>query len=72
MGKRGLCRLYFFAWKKRLREKAAMKFLEVQVTEPVPSAATDSRVEIGLFPLTALLSSATALCSGKSLRGRDP
>ena len=45
---RGLCRPYFFAWKKRLRENTAMKFLEVQVTEPAPSVATDSRVEIRL------------------------
>ena len=45
---RGLCRPYFFAWKKRLRENSAMKFLEVQVREPAPSVGTDSRVEIRL------------------------
>jgi hypothetical protein len=26
---RGLCRLYFFAWKKRLRERTCGKFVEV-------------------------------------------
>src|SRR6266481_2497339 len=30
---RSLCRPYFFAWKKRLREDTAVKFLEVQLTE---------------------------------------
>jgi len=45
---RRLCRPYFFAWKKRLREDTAMEFLEVQVREPVPSVATDPRVEIRL------------------------
>ena len=45
---RGLCRSYFFAWKKRLREDTTTKFLEVQVTEAVPSAARDSCVEIRL------------------------
>jgi hypothetical protein len=43
---RGLCRPYFFAWKKRLREDTAVKFLEVQLSETAP--ARDSRVEIRL------------------------
>ncbi len=45
---RGLCRPYFFAWKKRLREDTAVKFLEVQLTEAAPKAAGDSCVEIRL------------------------
>ena len=45
---RGLCRPYFFAWKKRLRENPGTKFLEVQMRRPAPSLATDSRVEIRL------------------------
>jgi hypothetical protein len=48
---RGLCRPYFFAWKKRLREDTedtAVKFLEVQLTEAAPKAAGDSRIEIRL------------------------
>lgn len=45
---RGLCRPYFFAWKKRLREDPAMKFLEVQLSQGVPSPIRDSRVEIRL------------------------
>ena len=44
----GLCRPYFFAWKKRLREDTAVKFLEVQLSETTPTAARDSRVEIRL------------------------
>src|SRR5882672_8050877 len=36
---RSLCRPYFFAWKKRLREDTAVKFLEVQLTEAAPKAA---------------------------------
>jgi transposase-like protein len=44
----GLCRPYFFTWKKRLRESAAAKFLEVQVTERAPSTAGDAGVEIRL------------------------
>ena len=44
----GLCRPYFFAWKKRLRKDTAVKFLEVQLTESAPKAAGDSRVEIRL------------------------
>jgi hypothetical protein len=45
---RALCRPYFFAWKKRLQESAATKFLEVQVTERVPSRLGDAGVEIRL------------------------
>jgi hypothetical protein len=45
---RGLCRPYFFVWKKRLEEGAPAKFLEVQVTEHGPSAPADSSVEIRL------------------------
>jgi len=44
---RGLCRPYFFAWKKRLRESPAARFLEVQVTERTP-ISRDSRIEIRL------------------------
>ena len=48
-GERGLCRPYFFVWKKRLRESAATKFLEVQVAEPAPlSVPGDSRIEVRL------------------------
>src|SRR5215468_1796834 len=36
---------YFFAWRKRLRESATARFLEVQVAEPRPHTAGDSRVE---------------------------
>lgn len=43
---RGLCRPYFFAWKKRLQESAATEFLEVQVKEPARSASNDAGVEI--------------------------
>ena len=45
---RALCRPYFFVWKKRLRESAAGKFLEVQVAEPAPSVPGDSRIEVRL------------------------
>ena len=45
---RGLCRPYFFVWKKRLQEDTPTKFLEVQVSERVPSAASDSSVEVRL------------------------
>lgn len=45
---RGLCRPYFFVWKKRLCESAAAKFLEVQVAEPAPSMPDDSRIEVRL------------------------
>jgi hypothetical protein len=43
---RGLCRPYFFVWKKRLEEDTPAKFLEVQVKEHGPS--DDSSVEIRL------------------------
>lgn len=42
----GLCRSYFFAWKKRLPESAPTKFLEVKVKEPAQSASNDAVVEI--------------------------
>jgi hypothetical protein len=45
---RGLCRPYFFVWKKRLVEDTPAKFLEVQVKERYPSAPDDSSVEIRL------------------------
>jgi hypothetical protein len=45
---RGLCRSYFFVWKKRLGEDPATKFLEVQLKEAVPSATRDTCVEIRL------------------------
>src|SRR5258708_9801355 len=44
---RGLHSSYFFAWKKRLRESPAARFLEVQVTERAP-ISRDSRMEIRL------------------------
>jgi hypothetical protein len=44
----GLCRPYFFVWKKRLQRSAAAKFLEVQVTGRVPSTSGDAGVEIRL------------------------
>lgn len=47
-GERGLCRPYFFVWKKRLSKGTATKFLEVQVAEPTPSVPDDSRIEIRL------------------------
>jgi transposase-like protein len=39
---------YFFAWRKRLRESATARFLEVQVAERTPDTPGDSRVEIRL------------------------
>jgi hypothetical protein len=45
---RALCRPYFFAWKKRLRNSATANFLEVRVKEPAPSALGDPRVEVRL------------------------
>jgi hypothetical protein len=45
---RALCRPYFFVWKKRLRENAATKFLEVQVAQPAASVPSDSRIEVRL------------------------
>ena len=47
-GKYGLCRPYFFVWKKRLEEDRPTKFLEVQVTGRVPSTSGDAGVEIRL------------------------
>jgi hypothetical protein len=44
----GLCRPYFFVWKKRLEEDTPPKFLEVQVKEPAPSVPNDPRVEVRL------------------------
>src|SRR5256884_7801288 len=44
----GLCRPYFFVWKKRLAGGTPRKFLEGQVTGRVPSKPDDSRVEIRL------------------------
>ena len=45
--KRGLHSSYFWAWKKRLRESSAARFLEVQVAER-SSISRDSRIEIRL------------------------
>ena len=45
---RGLCRPYFFVWKKRLQENPPTKFLEVQVTEQVLNSSSDASVEICL------------------------
>jgi hypothetical protein len=46
---RALCRPYFFVWKKRLREGAAAKFLEVHVAEPrARVVADDSGIEVRL------------------------
>lgn len=42
----GLCRSYFFLWKKRLRESA--KFVEVRLAEASSSAPDDSRIEVRL------------------------
>ncbi|MGB2666283.1 MAG: hypothetical protein WAK48_19930 [Candidatus Acidiferrum sp.] len=44
----GLCRPYFFLWKKRLEKDTPTKFLEVQVTGHAPSTPGDSSVEIRL------------------------
>ena len=44
----GLCRPYFFVWKKRLQEGPPTKFLEVQVTGGVPSTSAEAGVEIRL------------------------
>ena len=43
-----LCRPYFLVWKKRLREGAATKFLELQVAEPAARVPDDSRIEVRL------------------------
>jgi hypothetical protein len=45
---RGLCRPYFFVWKKRLCKGAVAKFLEVQVAEPTFREADDPRIEVRL------------------------
>jgi transposase-like protein len=46
--KRGLCRPYFFTWKKRLQEDTQAKFLEVQVTEGAPAGdAVEIRLQNG-------------------------
>jgi hypothetical protein len=45
---RALCRAYFFVWKKRLRESAAGKFLEVQLAEPTARVPDDSHIEVRL------------------------
>ena len=42
----GLCRPYFFVWKKRVQEDTPGKFLEVQVTGRVPSTSGGASVEI--------------------------
>jgi transposase-like protein len=47
-GEHGLCRPYFFVWKKRLEEDRPTKFLEVQVAGPGPSTPGDASVEIRL------------------------
>jgi transposase-like protein len=47
-GEHGLCRPYFFVWKKRLEEDTPTKFLEVQVAGHSPSTSGDSSVEIRL------------------------
>jgi hypothetical protein len=44
----GLCRPYFFVWKKRLKERMPLKFLEVQVKECERSTLGDAGVEIRL------------------------
>jgi transposase-like protein len=45
---RGLCRPYFFTWKKRLQEDRQAKFLEVRVTESAPSGeAIEIRLQNG-------------------------
>ena len=45
---RAQCRPYFFVWKKRLRESAAAKFLEVQLAGPTSSVPDDLRIEVRL------------------------
>ncbi|MFZ3330947.1 MAG: hypothetical protein WA197_09980 [Candidatus Acidiferrales bacterium] len=47
-GEHGLCRPYFFVWKKRLEEDTLTPFLEVQVAGHGPSTPDDSSVEIRL------------------------
>lgn len=45
---RGLCRPYFFVWKKRLRRDLTAKFLEVRVAEPAPRPRDDTCIEVRL------------------------
>jgi len=45
---RGLCRPYFFTWKKRLKRSRPAKFLEVQVVGHTSSPLDDPRVEVRL------------------------
>jgi ATP-dependent helicase YprA (DUF1998 family) len=47
---RGLCEPHFYWWKKRLREKAAAKFVEIKLATGAagPSTAVDSRIEVRL------------------------
>jgi hypothetical protein len=45
---RSLCRPYFFAWKKRLQDSGAAKFLELQLTEATRIVPDDSRIEVRL------------------------
>jgi len=45
---RNLRASHFYWWKKRLRENATTKFVEVQVAEPTASTPGDSRVEVRL------------------------
>src|SRR5215470_11360444 len=45
---RNLRTSHFYWWKRRLRENATAKFVEVQVAEPTASAPGDSRVEVRL------------------------
>src|SRR6516225_11926528 len=44
----GLCPPYFFAWKRRLQQGTPTNFLELQVTERLPSTSGDAGVEIRL------------------------
>lgn len=45
---RGLCRPYFFTWKKRLQGDTQAKFLEVQVTGSAPCGdAVEIRLQNG-------------------------
>jgi hypothetical protein len=45
---RSLCAPHFFAWKKRLRDGKAAKFVEVQLAEATVRAPGDSRIEVRL------------------------
>jgi|SRR5665213_370799 len=44
----GLCRPYFFVWKRRVQGSATAKFLEVKVAGREPSTSGDAAVEIRL------------------------